>query len=222
MSFNYLGQLDSSGLSVGQCFSDKNARKYLLEVECQIINSQLIVEITYCQNHYSHATIDLLSHNYKKWLIELIQHCSSTINFGFTVSDFPLVNISQLKLDKLAATVQSKIVDLYPLSPMQKGLLSRHYYKDKNQEYLVQSLYRLQGDWSESALHSAWEYLISRFPILRTGIYEGGVDDEPLQYVLASQSLPWKKLDRCDLNDLFEQDRLSYFDLKTLPILDVI
>jgi len=207
MSFNYLGQFDSSSLSVGQCFSDKNARKYDLEVEGQIINKQLVVEITYCQNRYDHKTIQLLSENFKNCLIEVIQHCSSAKNFGFTVSDFPLVKIS----------LQSKIVDLYPLSPMQKGLLSRHYYKDENQEYQVQSLYRLQGNWSESALYSAWEHLMQRFPILRTGIYEGGLDDEPLQYVLAAQTLPWKKLARCDLNALFEQDRRSCFDLKSPP-----
>lgn len=57
-----------------------------------------------------------------KRLKELIEHCSQDHNFGYTSSDFQLIDLSQKDLDLTFGNI-SYIESIYPLSPMQSGLL---------------------------------------------------------------------------------------------------
>ncbi|MGD2089534.1 MAG: amino acid adenylation domain-containing protein [Candidatus Aminicenantes bacterium] len=115
--FNYMGQLDPvfSGSSLfelieefsGLTHSLEGKRRCLLEVHGYIINSQLQLNWTYSENLYRPATIEGLARGYMEALRTIITHCLSPGAGGYTPSDFPEVQLSQKKLDR----VLEEIVD---------------------------------------------------------------------------------------------------------------
>ena len=70
------------------------------------------------------------------------------------------------------------IEDLYPLSPMQSGLLFQSLYAPNSDAYFVQSIFELEKEVDANILKSAWQTVSNHHPILRTGfIWKDG--EEP-------------------------------------------
>jgi amino acid adenylation domain-containing protein len=88
----------------------------------------------------------------------------------------------------------SKIEDIYPLSPMQQGMLFHSLYAPESGVYFEQLSYALHGPLDVSALKQAWQHVIARHAILRTVfVWEGR--DKPLQVVRKQTRLPWEDHD---------------------------
>jgi amino acid adenylation domain-containing protein/non-ribosomal peptide synthase protein (TIGR01720 family) len=115
ISFNYMGQfaqvLNKSSVmqlateSSGQSQSLQGQRPYLLDINAIILNEQLQVDWTYSSNIYRHTTIENIAQEFVKTLQELITHCLSPENGGYTPTDFPLVKFNQLELDQILANL---------------------------------------------------------------------------------------------------------------------
>jgi amino acid adenylation domain-containing protein/non-ribosomal peptide synthase protein (TIGR01720 family) len=111
ISFNYLGQFDqvvntSSLMQLanepsGNTDSLQGQRFYLLEVNAMISNEQLQIEWTYSSNIHQHETIENIAQEFVETLQQLIAHCLSPENTGFTPTDFPLIDFNQLELDQI-------------------------------------------------------------------------------------------------------------------------
>jgi amino acid adenylation domain-containing protein len=87
------------------------------------------------------------------------------------------------------------VVDIYPLSPMQQGMLF-HTLADSGRTgvYMPQNVYRFEGDFNPSAFVRSCETVVERHPVLRSGfIWEGLA--EPLQFVHERVSLEVKSED---------------------------
>jgi len=65
-----------------------------------------------------------------------VQHCTSG-TLGVTPSDFPLAGLTQARLDALALD-PAQVQDLYPLSPMQAGMLFHCVYAPEGSAYTNQ------------------------------------------------------------------------------------
>ena len=91
-----------------------------------------------------------------------------------------------------------RILDLYPLSPMQSGLLFQSLYNLDSDAYFIQGIYNFQGEVDPSVLRMAWQKVSDIHSILRTGfVWQDGEEAE--QYVLESIIFPfieynWKEL----------------------------
>lgn len=129
--FNYLGQLDNlhiagqevklSQMSMGDMRSPENQRRYLLEIDCSILNETFQAAWKYSANIHEAQTIQTLATYFIEALENIIQFCASRQMASFTPSDFPLVKLQQAQLTQLASKVA--IQDIYPLSPLQEGML---------------------------------------------------------------------------------------------------
>jgi amino acid adenylation domain-containing protein len=92
------------------------------------------------------------------------------------------------------------VEDIYPLSPLQMGILFETLYasegaqNDEAQVYVEQFSYRLTGALDVPAFRRAWAYLIDRHAVLRTAFYWDGLD-KPLQVVRKSVDLPFTEHD---------------------------
>ncbi len=115
--------------------------------------------------------------------------------------------------------------DLYPLSPMQLGML---YYSLRDQHggyYVQQNRFRLETT-DVAAAERAWIAAVNRHPVMRTTIAWEQLDT-PAQVVergipAAVQHLDWRghsqqEVDRL-LADLLEADRADGFDLGSGPL----
>jgi non-ribosomal peptide synthase protein (TIGR01720 family) len=111
LAFNYLGQWDNissqEGLfrftneAIGPSVSPKNQRSNLLDINSQVINGRLEISWTYSKNKHEEKTIQNLANNFVQKLKDIITHCCDEKTFGYTPSDFPLIQVEQSTLDKI-------------------------------------------------------------------------------------------------------------------------
>ncbi|MBE9004885.1 amino acid adenylation domain-containing protein [Fortiea sp. LEGE XX443] len=237
--FNYLGDFDQtlaeSSLfkfateSCGSTRSVQNNRNELLEINGFVVDGQLQVNWSYSEELHRRSTIAALSESFVDALRSLITHCTSPAVGGYTPSDFPLVTINQQQLDDLLQK-QQQIEDIYPLSPMQQGMLFHTLYDQNSAAYVTQTSCILRGKLDLSAFQQAWQKLIERHTILRTAFYWEGLDT-PLQVVLKHIDLPYQQQDWRELtpNDqqtrleiLLETDYKQGFNLAIAPLMRLI
>ncbi|NAS64460.1 hypothetical protein CVE36_29100, partial [Pseudomonas syringae pv. actinidiae] len=133
VTFNYLGQFDGSfneqqgalfvpsADSVGVALCEDGPLGNWLSLNGQVFDGQLQLDWTFSREVYQASTIDTLARRYEQALTTLIEYCIAG-HQGVTPSDFPLAHLTQAQLDALPIAA-GEIEDVYPLSPMQQGML---------------------------------------------------------------------------------------------------
>ncbi len=81
---------------------------------------------------------------------------------------------------------------LYPLSPMQQGMLFHSLHSPDAGEYFRQLSLSLTGELDAAAFQSAWRAALQRHSVLRSAFVWEGVR-EPVQAVLREMELPWEE-----------------------------
>ncbi|HEX8320473.1 non-ribosomal peptide synthetase/type I polyketide synthase [Longimicrobium sp.] len=201
--FNYLGQFDSApmagarlafaGGARGREWSPLNRRRCLLEVNGQVLGGCLRLEWTYSEGTHRRETVERLAEACLEALRATVAHCREQGAGGFTPSDFPLAELTQEQLDALP-TGMGGLEDLYPLSPMQAGMLYHALSGAGDQAYQVQLAHRLEGTLDVPLLRRAWAEVMARHSILRTSFVWKGLP-RPLQRVHTRAELPWTEED---------------------------
>ncbi|WP_442935875.1 amino acid adenylation domain-containing protein [Nostoc sp.] len=223
ISFNYLGQFDQllntsswmqpASESAGHSQSLQNNRAHLLDINSIIAGERLQIEWIYSKNVHQHATIATLAQYFVKILQGLIAHCSSPESGGYTPSDFSLAKLNQLELDQLLASLgktnSKNIEDIYPLSPMQQGMLFESLYAPDSGVYFEQLSFTLKGELNVAAFEQAWQQVVARHSILRTAFVWEQLT-QPLQVVYRQVDI---KLNRHDWQRLSAQDRQQQLEL---------
>ncbi|WP_394838601.1 amino acid adenylation domain-containing protein [Pendulispora rubella] len=125
--------------------------------------------------------------------------------------------------------MSADVEDIYPLSPLQQGLLFHVLYEPDTGVYLEQLWMTLTGSLDEGRLRAAWDRVIERHPALRTGFVWDGLD-EPMQIVVpagsaraAWQQGDWRGLDTAErdarLQRFLAEDRTEAFPLAEPPLM---
>ncbi len=89
---------------------------------------------------------------------------------------------------------KKNIEDIYPLSPMQQGLLFHSLYAPKSGVYFNQLSCTLGGNLNVSALEQAWQQVVDRHAVLRTA-FHWKRREQPFQVVYREVKLPIEHLD---------------------------
>ena len=235
LSFNYLGQFDGgepaetrvrfAGGPHGRESAAENPRRYLLEVSGAITGGALQLGFVYGEGTHRRETVERLADAYLQALRGLIAHCRAADAGGCTPSDFPLAELTQGELDAVAA--DRRVEDLYPLSPLQEGLLFHALRDEGPQAYQVQVAQRLEGRLDVALLRRAWAEVAARHPVLRSSFAWQGLP-RPLQRVESSVQIPWVEEDwsglppaeqEAALARYLDQDRAHGFRLDAAPLL---
>jgi len=202
LSFNYLGQVDTlagnglftlSGEPLGALMSPSMKRPHLIEINSLISEGRLSVEIQYSRRFHLRKTVEALAADFRKSLLAIIAHCLLPESGGHTPSDFPLARISQDMLDRIGKD-RNAVENIYPLSPMQQGMLFHTLYEPESGVYWEIISLRILGDLDNEALHRAWQTVVDRHGIMRTSfVWE--MLEKPLQVVWQKVNLPWLEED---------------------------
>ena len=235
VSFNYLGQSDRvlaedsplspASESPGALMSPKRLRTHLFEITAMVQGGELHVNWTYGKHFHRSETVGRLASDYLSSLETLIDHCLLPETGGFTPSDFPLAAIDQPSLDGLQG-MDSPMEDLYPLTPMQEGML-HHSLQMKSGSYINQISCRLRGELDLEAFKEAWRRLLARHPIARTSFHWEGLE-QSLQRVHEKVSMDWRiedwsglaKAERSrKLDTYLRTDRTRGFSLARAPLM---
>jgi amino acid adenylation domain-containing protein/non-ribosomal peptide synthase protein (TIGR01720 family) len=218
VSFNYLGQLDYftdetkpfklSRWPVGPTRSPRGMRAHLLDINGWISGGQLQLSWSYSENIYRRETIEELATGFIGSLLSLIAHCQSPEAGGYTPSDFPLAGLGQEALDRLSAA-NRQIEDIYPLSPVQQGMLFHSLSEPDSGVYVTQLSCEVRGGVEVDAFERAWQEVVNQHAILRTWIAWEGLT-EPLQVVQRRVKLKierddWRRLDRDEQQQCLER-----------------
>jgi amino acid adenylation domain-containing protein/non-ribosomal peptide synthase protein (TIGR01720 family) len=227
ITFNYLGQFDRqfddaallkpATESGGQAQGDDAPLANWLTVEGQVYGGQLSLQWGFSREMFAESTVQRLADAYTEELKTLIEHCCTTATGQVTPSDFPLARITQAQLDALPVAAPA-IEDIYPLTPMQQGMLFHTLYEPQAEAYINQLRLDLQG-LELAAFGRAWQAAINRHDILRSSFHWLGLEcahqvihrqvDLQLQVVEAAD---------IDLDALAAEERSRGFELGTAPL----
>jgi amino acid adenylation domain-containing protein/non-ribosomal peptide synthase protein (TIGR01720 family) len=219
VGFNYLGQFDQvlekNGWfkpikeSTGVARSKHGSWSHPIEIYGGVSGKRLQIVFAYSEDLYSRATIEELSHGFIHALRAIIAHCSSLESGRRTISDFPLAGIDQAALDRLSAA-NPFLEDLYPLSPLQQGMLFHALHEPDRDAYFEQMDCVLHGALNLTAFRRAWQEVVDRNPILRTSfVVEGAAG--PLQVTHKYARLPIEYHDWRSLSEPEQEERLAEF-----------
>jgi amino acid adenylation domain-containing protein len=110
----------------------------------------------------------------------------------------PLVELSTAQIELLVGQVSTgvdNIKDIYPLGPLQQGILFHHIASDAGDPYVMPSWFKLDGKNQVETFIAALNFVIERHDVLRTGIFWQGLPT-PVQVVLrqAQLAVSWSQL----------------------------
>ena len=103
-----------------------------------------------------------------------------------------------------------EVEDVYPLTPVQEGMLYHATAEPDAGAYIEQFACRLVGDLDERALTDAWRRLVARHPSLRTAI-RWADSDRPVQAVYRQVDPPIAIEDWRDLTPAEADERLAEY-----------
>jgi amino acid adenylation domain-containing protein/non-ribosomal peptide synthase protein (TIGR01720 family) len=233
--FNYLGRVEIAsdsgwclaGESSGAAISPERIRDHVLEIDAVVMGGVLNTNLRWCGRMHDRASIESLAARFNAALSGLIRHCTTPGVGGYTPADFPLVKLSEPTLEELQRRYPD-IEDVWPLSPMQEGLLFHALQDPDSVAYREQLTVSLQGELDVAAFHNAWQQLASRHAILRVAITEDL--GRPVQIVRRQARLPVEVRDcsaferrafEAVVRDFCVEDRARGFDFRAGPLLRV-
>jgi len=243
VTFNYLGQFEAQNARdtaftprFGGAGCERDPSGPLgnaLAIHAYVDDSDertLKLHWVYGSTQLERATIEALAQRFESALAEIVSACAERIAIkgaGATPGDFPLARdggLTQAALERLPVDLRG-VTDIYPLSPMQQGILFHSLFAPEQSTYVNQLAATLIAPDVER-LRAAFEAAVPRHDILRTGF----TPDEaaPMQIVHRQARMPFDVLDWRDRSDAlasFEtwlaDDRARGFDLAVPPLMRV-
>ncbi|MEW5929568.1 MAG: non-ribosomal peptide synthase/polyketide synthase, partial [Gemmatimonadota bacterium] len=217
--FNYLGQFDPTVSaeaffafapeSAGAPQDPRRRRSHLLAVSGAVREGCLELRLGYSGAVHRRATMERLAERYAAELRELVAHCRGVEAGGCTPSDFPLAGLDQAGLDALPWGGRG-VEDVYPLTPLQEGMLFHSLYAPGSGVYVGQLGFVLEGPLDARALERAWQGATDRHEALRAGFAWEGVP-RPVQVIRREAKLPLRQEDWRGLGEAEREERLERY-----------
>ncbi|MBZ4422338.1 non-ribosomal peptide synthase/polyketide synthase [Myxococcus sp. RHSTA-1-4] len=239
VAFNYLGQFDglASEISLfeparegtGPTHGPGGLRPQVLEVGGRILGGCLRLDWTYSENLHQRATIERVARSCLEALRTLVARRASPDTLRYTPADFPLAKVGPEALARVLPAGVA-VEDVYPLSPLQEGLLFHGILSGGVGAYFEQVSCAFHAPLNVAAFRHAWQEAMARVPVLRTAFRWRGLE-RPLQVVFAQAELPWRELDwrgvppreqQERLEALRAEDRARGLDLTQAPLMRMV
>jgi arthrofactin-type cyclic lipopeptide synthetase B len=143
----------------------------------------------------------------------------------------PLVQLDQASIERIVATVPggaANVQDIYPLAPLQEGILYHHVTAERGDPYLLHSQLAFDSVERLQRFAEAFQRVIERHDILRTGVIWEGLN-QPVQVVwrqaqLAVQEVlldPMEGDARARLEERFDA-RQYRIDISQAPLIQLM
>jgi amino acid adenylation domain-containing protein/non-ribosomal peptide synthase protein (TIGR01720 family) len=190
--FNYYGHWVSTdedvyeliALNPSSVYSQLNQRYHALEVNAQIMNSCAELDWGYSQDQFTRKTIHRIAENQQFFLNEIV--ALGTEFLEESVSD-PSCNRSYFEDYPIRPPCS------YPTTSMQKAILYSYLRNTKDNNYLLQNIFRIKGPLDWELLKKSWRLAVNAFDALRSG-FVFDCDEIAMQFVI----------DNCVLNINYE------------------
>jgi len=219
ISFNYLGQVRSErgknklfrllNEDTEPTRNPESLRPHIIDINSIVVEEELRVDWLYSSSLHQEETIVKWAKEFQENLLDILNHCTEIGVGGYTPSDFPLVRMTQSTLDILQEKYP-KLSDIYPLSPLQEGMLFHTIYNPKDGIYFEQVTGKIIGKLEVDNFNFAWRIVVDRHPILRSAfVWEN--QDTPWQIVSKSSQFSILQKDWRDLSPAQQEDKLQQY-----------
>jgi non-ribosomal peptide synthetase component F len=146
---------------------------------------------------------------------------------AITPQMLPLVDLTAAQIEAIAATVPGgarNVQDIYPLAPLQEGILFHHLLDERSDPYVLPKLLEVHSRDQVDALLAALQAAIDRHDVLRTAVLWKGLP-QPVQVVYRRAQLKVEELNFGSESDALTQMRARMaperqrLDLQEAPLL---
>ncbi|UXY50548.1 amino acid adenylation domain-containing protein [Pseudomonas tohonis] len=236
VTFNYLGQFDgsfddASGAFLAPCAGptgdERDAAAPLgnwLTINGQVYDGRLGLSWTFSREMFDRDAIAAVANDCLAEIEQLVEHCCTGRALGVTPSDFPLARLDQAQLDALPVAAED-IEDIFPLSPMQEGLLVHTLLERHSGIYFMQECYVIREALDYAEFRSAWRQVIQRHEAVRAS-FVWNTGGELLQVIRRAPEVDVALLDlsllpadeaKARIEAMLEAERKAGFDLADAP-----
>ncbi|HEX7242949.1 MAG TPA: amino acid adenylation domain-containing protein, partial [Longimicrobiaceae bacterium] len=221
VAFNYLGRIDEGAgdggeapftlarEGVGASESPEGRPAHPLVFNARVAGGRLHVSLAFSEAVHRRPTAERLADAFLAELRALVEHCASPEAGGCTPGDFPLAGLDQAGLDRLVGSGRD-VEDVYPLSPMQEGMLFHTLLEPGGGAYVGQQGFALRGALDRDAFRRAWESVVARHTALRSAFAWEGLE-RPLQTVRRRVEVELREEDWRDASPADRAERLDAF-----------
>ncbi|MEX2964620.1 amino acid adenylation domain-containing protein, partial [Microbulbifer sp. TYP-18] len=206
LMFNYFGQVsaDSRGATAltphpvasGPDIADGFPRSHLVEINAEVRDGHLGFQVEYSRRHFKSTVMATFGQHLQDALRQLLSHCDRRQEVTLTPGDFPSTALSRSEIRDLQHRFWP-LVDIYPATSMQAGLMFHTLRDSRREAYLTQLWFEIEGAFDPECLANAWQAVIERHDIFRTAFVEAA--GQLLQVVQGRANLPWEHLDWSDI-----------------------
>ncbi|WP_332277779.1 amino acid adenylation domain-containing protein, partial [Bacillus velezensis] len=196
ISFNYLGQFDEtiyhgflklSNLAKGNSISPEAESLYDIDINGAIADHKLFFTFAYSIRKYKQSTMRRLAETYKKHLLSIVKHCREQKTTELSPSDYSANDLTLDELEELKEKYKEfTLQDIYPLTPMQEGMLFHSLIDPDSEAYFEQKSFTIKGEIDLEELEKSINQLIDRYDVLRTIIVHENVKT-PKQVIVESR-----------------------------------
>ncbi|CDZ89497.1 non-ribosomal peptide synthetase [Rhodococcus ruber] len=233
IAFNFLGRIDTTvdapwlPLGTAATREPRMPLPAVLDIDAAVDADGLVGTFTYATGLLDEDAVDEFAQLWVAALAALAWHVGDPAAGGHSPSDFPLVAVHQDRIDEWERD-RGGLADLWPLSPLQAGLLFHTGYAaaDAPDDYTVQTALELAGTVDAARLRAAAQSVVDRHDSLRAAFRDTAAG--PVQLVRHTAVLPWRETDlrgRADtdgeLARILDTDRADRFDLTAAPLLRI-
>jgi amino acid adenylation domain-containing protein/non-ribosomal peptide synthase protein (TIGR01720 family) len=246
IGFNYLGRLPAAepdaapwspaaeGRDVRGGSDAEAPVAYVLDINAYVADSaagpSLVTRFSWPDGLLDEDDVAVLGAHWARALAALGEHAAQPGIGGRIPADLPLVPLSERDVSRLEAA-HPHLVDVWPVTPLQEGMLYHARYDDDAPEvYTVQLSFGLPPQWERTAVRDAVADLLTRHPHMRAAFWykECG---EPVRVVPGDAEVPYREVDlsgvpAADREDatrrLLAEERLRRFDMTAAPLLRLL
>ena len=218
--FNYLGDFrgtHGAGFRLGRveardAISPRRPRAQELEVEAVLLEHGFEISLTFGGTRHDRpameALLAVLEHETRALLAHGRAAAPPHPAAGELTSDW--LDAGQLEQIAAAAGLPlQRISDVYPLSPLQEGMLLHGLLGDA-QAFSSQICFTIEGTFDVELFRQSWSHLLQRHDALRALFVHQGVD-RPLQVILRQRDLPFHYEDLRRIAPDEQNERIAQF-----------
>ncbi len=210
-------------ISSGKQIDPKNMFGTPISINCEVINGQLEISTSYNSGVISPTFINDLECIFKEQLKDIVSHCLSKKVSEQTASDF---NETEWEIKDFEYCVKhlskkrEKLEMVYPLTPMQQGMLFHKMEDGQSSNYFLQTVFTWPEKLDTNSLVESLSLLTNKHNILKTSVIYKKVS-VPRQIISEQRDLELNFLDLTDrrdkvniFNDTKIRDKGRGFDLE--------
>lgn len=235
--FNYLGQTDlvfveadgwrEAPESTGSGRSAESRRTHPIEINAFVKDDTLHVHWEYAAGRFAATTIAQLALGHLDALNRILDAAHERQR-PLRAADVPLAGLNSAELEVVSAQAgDNGLIDVYPLTPVQGGMLFHTLAEPDRGTYLSTLACTLEGALDTERFQAAWQRVIERHDALRASIHWENLP-HPVQAIRIEARPAWQIEDLSGRSDAeiaafldahLETDRAIPFDLGRAPLM---